>query len=362
MAKKIGTKIIISAASGVVEFKIIDYVGWTEETSSQHITEKVDEYLKQGFTECSVYLNTRGGDTFEATEIVNQLNKFKKVSIEIGAVAASAATFLTSSFHSSARRSTQLMIHQPSLGVVTTLAQLPNHVKALETVTSQYREAYMKKTGMTAEEVDAFWGNGDVWMTAEEALEKGFIDAIIEEEIEVDDNDIALLTACGATHIPTIKKQTSKNSSEMDKLQLRASLGLAADATDAEVTAALDNAKKANQEAAQLKEQLKAEKEAKVDALITAALAAKQITAEQEAPMRILAMSDYDAAKKMIEAQAKVPQLSKELDVNAAGAGAKEDRSKWTLEDYMEKDPTALDLMASAEPDKLKKLNEAYFG
>ncbi len=357
---KIGTKVIISAAAGVVSFKIVDYVGWTEETTSQHISEKVEDYLKEGFTECELYINSRGGDTFEATEITNHLNKFKKVRVVVGAVAASAATYFTSSFLSSAYKSSQLMVHQPSLSVYTTLSNLPNHVKALENTTSLYREVYMKKTGMTAEELDTFWGNGDVWMTAQEALDKGFIDEIIEEEIEVDDNDIALLTACGATHIPTITKQTSKNSSEMDKLELRASLGLAADATEAEVKAALENAKKSNSKVAELQAKLEEEKEERADALVEAAHANKQITADQKEPIKILAMTDYEAAKKMIEGQPRVEKVSEELNVNANGG--KEDRSKWTLEDYLDKDPSALDLMAANEPEKFEKLNDAYYG
>lgn len=242
---------------------------------------------------------------------------------------------------------------------------MQQQAKLLNNLTQEYRKAYAAKTKMTEDQVEELWVKGDYWMDADEALEKGFIDEIAADENEIPTEEIALLQACAAPHIPNILN-TNNNKSKMEKLQLIAALGMPADATDEQIALHIaDNRQKAeayamHQEAAEKLRKLKAKQ------LVEAAVVAKKITAGEAVSYTALAEADYDNVEKVLAAKASLPKLSAALEGNqepgAEGAnGVPAARANWTLNQWLENDPKAFAALERSDPETFKRINDAYF-
>ena len=69
--------------------------GWRD--SEKNFTRSVEDMIREGIKDVHLYINSPGGDCFEANEIVNVIRKFPgKITGEGGALVASAATYIAS--------------------------------------------------------------------------------------------------------------------------------------------------------------------------------------------------------------------------------------------------------------------------
>ncbi|TWP23522.1 hypothetical protein ETU10_07300 [Apibacter muscae] len=354
-------QITASVEKSIGQIRITDRISEYSDTSSSSVVRKiVEDLIKQGVKKAEVYINSQGGSTFEETEIENALDQLEEVNLTVGALAASAATKLVAKYPTSAFSNSQFMIHKPMLGTYGNVTQIQADLKLLINTTADYKKAYASKMKKTEEEIEALWKDGDYWMTAQEALALGLIDRIIEEPEKVTAESLAILEACGAPHIPHLIKE-KPNKTTMDRKQLIASLGLATDATDAEIAEKIaDNRQKAEQ-AEQTKAQAEALKKTNAEALVNQAILDKKITAEQKATYQILAEADFNATQAVISSLPTPQALSSQLNpqqqqkINAA-------RASWTLDDYIEKDPKALAEMEVKDPQNFLRLNQEYYG
>lgn len=321
-----------------VNIKIIDRIG-NEQNSANEIRTIVESALRNGIKKAELFISSAGGNTIEAQGIVLELKKLESVNITVGALAASAATYLLTQFPSAAYPESQFMIHKPSLGTYGNVDQIKADLKLLENTEDLYRKAYATAFGKTEDEIDNLWQN-DYWMTADEALELGLITSVIVAEIPWDENAIKTLEACGAPTIPTPKN--SKPTIKMDRNKIIAAAGLAADATDEAIEAAIKDLKTKATASDGLQSQLKAAQEAKVKTLIASAVAAKKIKADQVQTYENLATANYDATEAAINALPAITALSGKLDTPEAFSSP-EDRANWTYEDYLEKAPDAFE-------------------
>ncbi len=189
----------------------------------------IDSALKAGALQADVYINCVGGSVFEAQEVVNELKRITTVNIIVGALAASAATYILCHFNAQCYPTSQFMIHKPMSDLFGNEDQVKSELKALENLTNIYRTAYATKMGKTDDEVENMWKN-DYWMSAQEALELGLINEIKVDEIEFDEETITMMMACGCPNIP---KQPKKEN--MSLVAIAAALGASAQSTEAEV-------------------------------------------------------------------------------------------------------------------------------
>lgn len=169
------------ASQGRAMINIVDTISTQTDASSKLLSQKVDGFLSMGIRVADVYVNSDGGSVFEAVEIVNQLNRFGagNVRITVGAMAASAATYITSSFHTEAEsEASRFMIHFPQSASYGTASELRTQLRLLESIEDEYCAKYAAKTGKSKEAVKEMLSKGDVWMTAREALAHGLIDGI----------------------------------------------------------------------------------------------------------------------------------------------------------------------------------------
>mgnify|MGYP001045849429 CR=1 FL=1 len=74
----------------------------------------------------------------------------------------------------------EIMIHQPSAGTQGQITDMALHLKRLEVVKSRMNRILAENTGKSVEQVTADCER-DNFMTAQEALEYGLIDKVIEK-------------------------------------------------------------------------------------------------------------------------------------------------------------------------------------
>jgi ATP-dependent protease ClpP protease subunit len=123
--------------------------------------------------------NSGGGDVFEATAIYNMLVKHPaNLIVEIEGVAASAMTLIAMAgdeIHIS--ENAHFMIHRASGFAYGNSDDLKNYLKLLDNADSLIRLTYSKRTGLSDSELVKLMDH-DNWMTAEEALDLGFVDEV----------------------------------------------------------------------------------------------------------------------------------------------------------------------------------------
>lgn len=337
-------------ATQSVNIKIMDYIGGAE-SNAINMSHIVDDALKKGINHAEVFISSGGGSTIEAQDMVLQLKRFERVNITVGALAASAATYILTQFPSSAYPESQLMIHKPSFYTYGTMEEIQAQLKLLENTENAYRTAYAKAFGKTEAEIDALWQN-DYWMTAGEALELGLIQNIITANIEWDNTAIESLSACGAPKIPK-----PINNNEMDRNKVIAALGLAADATDEQIYTAIASTKQKAGASETLEAQLEQEKKQKVEALVASAILEKKITADQKKTYEDLATANYEATEKALKSMPVLEALSGSITTpNSVGGTMPTDRAHWTYEDYVNNDPKAFDKLLETDHAKAMEI------
>lgn len=170
-----------NAAEKSVEIMFYGSIGgwWGDITA-----ESIDRQLKEAgaVDEINVRINSGGGDVFEATAIYNIFRQHEAyVRFLVEGVAASAATFVPMSGDEVVMcDNAYWMIHAASMGVWGNAEDLRNALELLDRADQLIRLTYRKKTDLSDEELIEMMDH-DNWMTAAEALDYGFIDAIDDE-------------------------------------------------------------------------------------------------------------------------------------------------------------------------------------
>jgi len=329
--------------------------------SSSDIEAQISSVVKKGVTSAEIYINSGGGDVFEANEILNLIeDNFTNITVRVGALCASAATIFIAKYPTTAKKNSKIMIHKPYAYASGNEDKIGSTLKLLQEFTADYKKMYADKMKMSLKGVEELWAKGDYWLTAKEALKKGLINSIEDIEAPIDAETRLQLVACGAPNIPE-KKQNPKDNNIMEKARLIAMLGLDPDATDAQIEAKIKANKTAAEKTANLEAQAKANLEnaqtAKIKALLDDAEKDKKINAAQRTNYEILAKSDFDNTKSIIDAITPITAISEQIDGNGATASA--DQNKWTYEDYQKNEAMA-DFEKLPE-DKQKTLINAFY-
>src|SRR5690606_9900252 len=109
-------QITASQQGTVANFRIIGYIGW--ETAAEQFRQRADEMVAAGCTLAHLYINSQGGNCFDADEIKNILQaNFTSFTGESGALVASAAADLASYCKTfEMPENGKMMIHKPRGG------------------------------------------------------------------------------------------------------------------------------------------------------------------------------------------------------------------------------------------------------
>jgi len=126
-----------------------------------------------------VHISSVGGSAFDAIAIYDLLKKYPgNVTTYIDALAASAASIVAMGGKTVVMsKYALLMIHKPMVGTGGNADELLKDVQMLNVVQSRLAEVYMDKTGLDGLTVNSLI-NSVTWMTADQALDLGFIDRV----------------------------------------------------------------------------------------------------------------------------------------------------------------------------------------
>lgn len=158
--------------------KIVGDIGWDVDAKS--FIKEVDALIEAGIKHLSVYVNSYGGSVFDANEIVNQLKRFEKVDIEIGAIAASAACYIACSYGKvTCADNSLIMAHECSGGAYGTAADIESSLELMKKINAEIYKTISAKMNEDGKKVlDEYWGNKDLWMTADEAVNYGLVSSV----------------------------------------------------------------------------------------------------------------------------------------------------------------------------------------
>lgn len=184
-----GTK--AEAGDGVARVNIYDRIGnsfWEDGVTAK---EFAAELKTVGNRELNVHISTNGGDTREGTVMYNDLISRKGVTNTIvDGYAISMGSILALAGKNSGKGKSKMlsnalfMMHKPLTMIGGNADELRAGADLLDTVESALAQPYMDASGKDNKEI-ADMLRATTWLTAQEALEHGFIDEIIESNVEI---------------------------------------------------------------------------------------------------------------------------------------------------------------------------------
>jgi len=335
----------------------IDIIGEITEWNSNNATDfraKCQELKEGGATDCHVYLMTIGGDCIQANEIVNILHEiFGEYTAEGGAIVASAGTYIAvcaTSFEQV--KNGQYMLHKPMGGTYGNETDIENYLALVKNMTSTYYDAYVAKLKKTEKEFKAKWDAGDFWLTAQQAVEWGFVDKV-KEPVKIDTDTAAVIKESGSPIAIANTDINHNNNLEMDVKAIATMLGMPEKSTEQEVNARIaDNAKKAadyDALKAETERKEKEQREADIKAILDKAEKEKRIKADARSKWQAMFEKDYDGTKALLDDIQPVEKpLSAEIKTSADGKSSTYQGK--TFEQLQEEDPDLLAQLQDENP------------
>lgn len=176
----------------------------------------------------TVRVNSVGGSIFAASEMYDAISTYSgKVLIKVVGLAASAASYLVCAAESEIVPTGMLMLHNVKSRAEGDYRDLAHESQVLISCNKAIATAYRLKTGMSEEDLFAIM-DAETWLTAEDAVEKGFIDRISESKQQKNKplkSSTALVAAFSGllpqTAIDKLKAERAKAQAKLNLLKLK---------------------------------------------------------------------------------------------------------------------------------------------
>lgn len=187
---------------------------WFEEDSTcPRDVQKVLDTLVDG-DDLDVYINSPGGVIDVGSEIyalLRQVSSRCNLKIHIVGQACSAASVAAMAGYSEMAPTALMMVHCVSSGIEGNHNDMEHMAEVLRTADRAMCTAYTEKTGMTeAEALDMM--EHETWLTAQQAKDRGLVDAVMFEELAEGGVDIPLVAG------PLFKLPTKEQMEQVKKL------------------------------------------------------------------------------------------------------------------------------------------------
>lgn len=129
----------------------------------------------------TLHVNSPGGDVFDGFAIYNQLKQHPaKITVSIDGLAASIASIIAMSGDTiNIASNAMMMIHDPQGGAMGNSDEMRRVAALLDTVKGNLADTYVARTSNAKVDIEA-WMADETWLTADEAVQRGFADAITE--------------------------------------------------------------------------------------------------------------------------------------------------------------------------------------
>lgn len=168
---------IESLSEDEAELMIYDVIGWPFNDSAEFIRALAG--MNQAII--TVRINSPGGDVFDAMAIYNALQAHKsKIVTRIESLAASAASFIAlAGKEVQSYGNAMFMIHEPWVYAAGNQYDFRETADILEKISGNMVDIYSGHSRVGKKEIRTMMKD-ETWMTAKEALDKGFIGKIID--------------------------------------------------------------------------------------------------------------------------------------------------------------------------------------
>jgi ATP-dependent Clp protease protease subunit len=170
-----GTEIYIEGAISSEEW-------WGDEATPSQLREELKAITSKNIT---VIINSGGGDVWAGLAMYNALNELDaEVTVRVDGLAASIASVIAMAGDKIIMSpGSMMMIHKASAWAGGDSEDLAKVIEMLETVEESIVPIYADRSGLSREEVQELM-NAETWMSAEEAVEKGFADQVGTKKTE----------------------------------------------------------------------------------------------------------------------------------------------------------------------------------
>lgn len=179
-----------------------DYYDWwndkdvLSETSANHFKEELNKY--PDVTNINIYINSYGGSVFEGTAIYSQLKRHSATkTVYVDGFACSIASVIAMAGDKVIMPSnTLMMVHSAMLSAFGNADQLRKAADNLDVIMEGNKQAYLNKSNgkITEEELNEMLKT-DTWLTAQQCIDYGFADELLEKEVDLTDAQMLLQKA-----------------------------------------------------------------------------------------------------------------------------------------------------------------------
>lgn len=167
----------------------------------------------------TVLVNSGGGSVMAGQEIYSMLHGRDDVEIKIQSLAGSAASVVAMANKSEISPVAMIMIHNVSTyGASGDYHDMMKKAEILKQMNAALASSYAEKTGKTEEEILKLMDR-ETWLTANQALEMGFVDAITA------DTPVYTNSICGMRLTDEIRKKVlAEKSAKDEEMKLKTEL------------------------------------------------------------------------------------------------------------------------------------------
>lgn len=131
----------------------------------------------------NLHINSPGGDVFDGFAIYNQLKQHPaRIEVSIDGIAASIASVIAMAGDQiGIAKNGMMMIHNPHGMAMGGADEMERVAALLKQVKGNLVQTYVDRAGVKSEDVSA-WMDEETWMTADTALQYGFVDSVLAEQ------------------------------------------------------------------------------------------------------------------------------------------------------------------------------------
>ena len=163
----------------------------------------------------TVQINSGGGSVFAGQEIYSLLRGRDDVEIEVQSMAGSAASVIAMANRAYMSPLAMIMIHNVSMvGASGDHHDMKKNAEILQRMDEALASAYVEKTGRSEEEILKLMDR-ETWITANQAVEMGFVDGIKDD---VPDMRNAIF---GSSLTDEMRQKAIKEKAEADRIEAR---------------------------------------------------------------------------------------------------------------------------------------------
>ena len=187
-----------------------DWLEW-DSTCPNDVTNAIK--AKPDGERLTVLINSGGGSVFAGSEIYTLLHGRDDVDIVIQSLAGSAASVIAMANHSEISPVAMIMIHNVSMfGAAGDYHDMQKNAEILKRMNEALAAAYVDKTGKSEEEILKLMDK-ETWLTANQAVEMGFVDTLTESA------PVMVAGVSGMRLTDEIRKKVLAEKAEADRIE-----------------------------------------------------------------------------------------------------------------------------------------------